>query len=85
MDWADMIFVKSFTPFSKLKKLTCKKRVNRDILNLKYDGFGVSIHILGIISQVLCVHAHFMFYQWAQFDIIQLYLKHTQGEILSEW
>ena len=80
-----MIFVKSFTPFSKLKKLTCKKRVNRDILNLKYDGFSVSIHILGIISQVLCVHAHFMFYQWARFDIIQLYLKHTQGEILSEW
>ena len=50
-----------------------KKRFNRDILNLKYDGFSVSLHIIGIISQFLCVHAHFMFYQWARFDIIPLY------------
>ena len=57
--------------FSKFEKFTPKKRVNRDILNLKLYIFGVFIHLIGIISQFLYVYAHFTRYQWLKLNHYQ--------------
>ena len=39
-------------------KFTRKKRVNRDILNLKYYIFGAFTHSIGVISQFSYVYIH---------------------------
>ena len=71
--------------FSRFKKFTPRKRVNRDILNLEYYIFGIFIHTIGIISQFSYVYAHFTHYQWVKHGLIlpknwimlvQLDLKH---------
>ena len=57
---ADIIFVKIFTPaqFQDFENLPEKKRVNRDILNLKYYIFGAFTHSIGVISQFSYVYIH---------------------------
>ena len=55
----------------KIFKIYPKKRVNRNILNLKYYIFGVFIHLIGIISQFsYYVYAHFTRYQWVKHGLI---------------
>ena len=59
--------------FSKFWQFTPKKRVNHDILNLKYYIFGVFIHLIhliGIISQFSYVYADFIPYQWVKHGLI---------------
>ena len=90
-----MIFVKNFTPahFQNFENLPQKKRVNRDILNLKPYIFGVFIHFIGIISQFSNISGHFTHFQWV--SIIWYYQKrnhitsigpktHPQSEFLPE-
>ena len=56
--------------FLNFWKFTRKKRVNRDILNLKYHILDVFIHLIGIISQFSYVHAHFTHHQWAKHGLM---------------
>ena len=80
--------------FSKFWKFTPKKRVIRDILNLKPYIFGVFIHLIRIISQFSYISAHFTHVQWV--NIVWYYQKlnhitsigpktHPQSELLPEW
>ena len=67
--------------FSRFRKFTPRKRVNRDILNLEYYIFGIFIHTIGIISQFSYVYAHFTHYQWVKHVLIlpkteSYHLKH---------
>ena len=71
--------------FSKFEKFAPKKRVNRDILNLKYYIFGVSIHRIGIISQfsytICLLYTLSMGKAWFNITknwiiLLHLYLKH---------
>ena len=62
---ADMIFVKKIYT-STFSKFTPRKRVNRDILNLKHCNFGIFIHLIVIVSQFSYIYAHFTHYQWVK-------------------
>ena len=53
--------------FSRFRKFTPRKRVNRDILNLEYYIFGIFIHLIIIVSQFSYISAHFTHYQWVKF------------------
>ena len=56
-------------------KFTQKKRVNRDILNLKYYIFGAFTHSIGVISQfsyVYNIYVHYTYHQWVQHGLILL-------------
>ena len=55
---------------SRFWKFTQKKRVNRDILNLKYYIFGAFTHSIGIISQFSYVYVHYTHYQWVKHGLI---------------
>ena len=70
----DIIFVNFFTPaqFQDFENLPEKKRVNRDILSLKYYIFGAFTHSIGIISQFSYVYVHYTHYQWVKHGLILL-------------
>ena len=75
-------------------KFTWKKRVNRDILNLKYYISLTQLELYPNFHMYIYIYVHYTHYQWVKHGLILLKLNHItsvrpktdpQSELLPEW